>query len=37
MQFSLKNLAVMLVLVNFFMLASMALAIASVSFVCQPE
>jgi hypothetical protein len=37
MQFSVKNLAVMLLFVNFFMLASMALATASVSIVCQPE
>jgi cyclic lactone autoinducer peptide len=37
MQFSVKNLAVMLLLVNFFMLASMALATASVSLLHQPE
>jgi hypothetical protein len=37
MQFSLKNLAVMLVLANFFMLASMALATASVSLDYQPK
>jgi hypothetical protein len=37
MQFSVKKLAVMLLLVNFFMLASMALATASVSPLHQPE